>query len=581
VNFNPIAIDTETEGTRPFQGDRATVVSFADADKAWALPADEALTELERIAASGRPVIMHNSPFDRAVLSTSFGIEFADHRIRDTQVMDWLLREAHPHGLKEIGARMFGADAKAEQKELQALMRGPSLDELTADLYATGKYKTKKAAREAAPQDPRYRKRGWADLTFEELEPYAVKDARLTFDVYQALAKEVQESSPSVVRAVPREHKVAGMMYRLNKAGVRVNQSAAEQALLAAQKQADTLRAQIPCEPDSPAQVQKWLYQDLGLPASRKTPKGAPSTDKLALEQLRWHEDVARLLEYRQVTKKISAYLLPLLDRLSSDGRVHPSFNGHRVVTGRFSCSEPNLMTIPREGTSAEVRALFEPEPGMVFVAADLPNAELRVAASLAGEQLWLDAFRRDDDLHQTMADAMGVDRHIGKTCNFALLYGAGPFKLAETLARGTGKAPNVYGAKQTVARYWEAAPRLRHLMDQLGQQWASDGYLPLWVPGRYRHYQGPFGPEPQHKALNSVVQGSVAELAKEWMLQLEPELAPLGARIVLQVHDSLYVETPAEAAPKVAHLLQRVIDDVNPFDGISFPLDVDVKAGM
>jgi DNA polymerase I len=575
----PIAIDCETTGTRPYQGDKVTVVSFADEDAAWALPAAEAVPELRRIQTSGRACIFHNSAFDRAFLS-QLGFDLPDHRVRDTQPMDWLLREAFPHGLKEIGARMFGADAKAEQSALKALMRGPSLDELAADLYATGEYKTKKAAREAAQSDPRRVKRGWADLTFAELEPYAVQDARLTFDVYRQLSREVAASQPSVIKAVPREHKVAGMMYRLNRAGVRVNQQAAEKALLSANEKAESLKRQIPCEPDSPAQVAKWLYQDLGLPQNRKTGKGAPSTDKIALESLRWHEDVARLLEYREVSKQISSYYLPLLDRLGADGRVHPSFNAHRVVTGRLSCSEPNLMTIPRDGAS-EVRALFEPEPGMVFVTADLPNAELRVAASMAGETLWLESFKRDDDLHQTMADAMGVDRHIGKTCNFALLYGAGPFKLAETLARGTGRAPNVYGARQTVARYWEAAPRLRLLMDELAAAWASDGYLPLWVEGRYRHYVGPFGPEAQHKALNSVVQGSVAELAKEWMLQLEPELAPLGARIVLQVHDSLYIETPPEAAEKVGHLLQRVIDDVNPFAGVSFPLTVDVKAGM
>ena len=477
MNFSrPIAVDTETTGTRPFQGDRATVVSFADENHAWALPASEAKPELDRILASGRPVVMHNSPFDRAVISTSFGIEFPDHRIRDTMIYDWLLREAFPHGLKEIGARMFGADAKAEQSALKALMRGPSLDDLAADLYATGQYKTKKSAREAAPHDPRYVKRGWADLTFKELEEYAIKDARLTYDAHDGLVEEVRTTMPNVAPALPREHKIAGLMYRLNRTGIRVNQAAAEQELLKAQATAAALKAQIPCEPDSPAQVAKWLFEDLGLTPARKTPKGAPSTDKIALEALRWHEDVARLLEYRQITKSISAYLLPLLDRLGSDGRVHPSFNAHRVVTGRLSCSDPNLMTIPREGTNSAVRDLFEPEPGMVFVAADLPQAELRVAASLANEALWLESFKRGDDLHQTMADAMGVDRYVAKTANFALLYGAGPYKLAETLARGTGHGPNIYGATVAVASYWKAAPNIHRLMARLAAQWAADG---------------------------------------------------------------------------------------------------------
>lgn len=576
----PIAIDTETTGLRPYQGDRATVVSFADSDRAWSVPAADAAPIIRDIAASGRPVVMHNSPFDRAVIATSFGIEFADHRVRDTQVMDWLLREAFPHGLKEIGARLFGADAKAEQKALQAMMRGPSLDELAAALFATGQYRTKKAAREAAPSDPRYRKRGWADLTFAELEPYATKDARLTYDIYRELESEMASTQPDVRPAMAREFRVAGMMYRLNRAGVRVNQSAAEQALLTAQQQAGELRSQIPCEPDSPAQVSKWLYEDLGLPVARKTPKGAPSTDKIALEALRWNEDVARLLEYRQITKQISAYLLPLLDRLGPDNRVHPSFNAHRVVTGRFSCSEPNLQTIPADEDSA-VRKLFEPEPGMVFVTADLPNAEPRIAAALADETLWLEAFRRGDDLHQIMADAMSVSRKTGKICNLSLLYGSQEYQLALTLARGTGRAPNVLEARRVYSRFWEAIPNVRRLYDDLKRQWQEDGYIDLFVPGRYVHLAGPYGPQSPHKALNYKVQPTVAEVVKQWMLELEPELEPLGARIVLQVHDSLYIEAPPEAAPKVGHLLQRVIDDVNPFHGISFPLTVETKAGM
>ena len=577
----PVAIDTETTGTRPFQGDKCTVVSFADEHRAWAVPASQALPILEQIVASSRPVIMHNSCFDRAVLSTSFGVEFPDHRIRDTQILAWLLREAHPHGLKEIGAKLFGADAKAEQSALRALMRGPSLDELTTNLYSTGEYKTKKAAREAAVLDPRRVKRGWADLTFEELEPYAIQDARLTFDVYRSLCQEVRTTKPDVSPAIPREHKIAGIMYRLNKTGIRVNQQAAETALLAAQQKSEALRAQIPCEPDSPAQVSKWLYEDLGLPANRKTPKGAPSTDKIALEALRWHEDVARLLEYRQVTKAISAYLLPLLDRLGPDNRVHPSFNAHRIVTGRFSCSDPALQTIPREGTNSEVRELFEPEPGMVFVGADLPNGELRVLASMANEAVWLKAFRDGTDLHQVMADMMNVDRHTGKTCNFSLTYGAGAFKVAETLARGTGRPPNVNAARRLVARYWEAAPNVRRLMEDLGNRWAADGYLAFgdWVPGRYRHFMGPYGPESPHKALNSMIQGGVAEMVKSWMIELEPELDRLGARLVLQVHDSLVIEADPADAEKVGHLLQLVLDDVNPYSGVAFPLDI--KAGI
>lgn len=586
-----VAIDTETTGLRPYQGDKATLVTFATDTASWALRPADAKAVLRRYVTDGWTVVNHNSPFDRAVFATSFGVEIPDLQVQDTQAREWLLNENMDLRLKEgCATRRFGADAKAEKRALDALMRGRTQADvyrtLRQELLGAGTKEPAAATRERAKVVAAATRRDWAQLGYDDdvFRDYGIADAELALDLYDAQDRDIDArrgTGRDVAPALERESLVAGLMYRLTRTGVRVNTVAAEAALAEARGRQRILAAELPSiDLASAPQVQRWLFEELKLPVSKRSPKtGAPSADKEALERLRWHPAVEALLSWRELGKAISAYFLPLLDRQAPDGRVHASFSAHRVKTGRLSCSGPNLMTIPREDTNAAIRELFVPEPGMVLVSADLPNAELRVAACLAKERLWLQAFEEGRDLHQEMATAMGVSRSTAKTANFALLYGAGPKKLAGALARGSGQEPDLRAAYATVDRYWDAAPRVKRLMDGLGEVWPRRGYLPHRTPGRYRHYEGAYGHEKPYTALNGLVQGGVANLVLSWMLEAEGALRELGARMCLQVHDSLVVEAAPGTEDQVARVLQAVLDDVNPYS-LPFPLG-GVKAGI
>ncbi|HSK33167.1 MAG TPA: DNA polymerase A family protein, partial [Propionicimonas sp.] len=479
--------------------------------------------------------------------------------------------------LKEIGARLFGADAKAEKKALDALKHGRTVDEVYRELRDVENLRPRADRESAVLTRQRAREiaagthKDWDTFTADDIAAYAMQDTRLTLDLHE-WQQDFLAENPEYSEGIEREQRVAGLAYRMTRTGVRVDRDRAVAALEAAETRAAELQAGFPVNLKSPQQVAKLLYEDWKLPVSRRTRSGAPSTDKLALKGLSYDERVNGLLEFRSLTKQIDAFYIPLLDRVGDDGRIHPSWNCHRVVTGRWSCSEPNLQQIPRDGS---VKTVFIPEPGYTFVHADLPNAELRVAAILADEDIWLDAFAAGADLHQTMADAAGVPRQVAKTINFSALYGVGPRKLAQTLAQGTGQRPDENLARRMLNSYWAAVPRVRRLFDGMAEAWVRRGRLPIrpWS-GRFRHREGRFGPESDYKALNSIIQGSVGESVKDWLLELEIVCRNRGWRLVAQVHDAVTLEVPESDYAAAAAALQVTWDDINPFDRLPWVLD-------
>jgi DNA polymerase I-like protein with 3'-5' exonuclease and polymerase domains len=568
------AIDTETTGTRPFQGDRATVVSFADDTGSWSLPAERALPELRKVVDSSDVIVMHNSPFDRAVFSTSFGVELEDGSIYDTQAADWLLDENADHRLKEgLGVRMFGVNAKAEKDELRALMRGRTVEEVYRELREGENEKPRSdreratLTRERAREIAAGTKKGWEDLTYEDLREYAEQDAHLTLAAYWK-QQELLEEDGYAIRDLARQHAVGGLSYRITKTGIRVDQRMAEAGLLAAEERVAELGHQFEgTNLKSPKQVQELLFDTWGLPVTKRTKSGGRSTDKDALEALSYDPRALDLLEYRRMTKQVDAYYLPLLDRVGDDGRIHPSLNPWRTVTGRFSCSGPNLQTIPRESTSSEIRKVFIPEKGLVLTEWDLSQIEVRVAAAMSKEPALISAYAAEEDIYQALADEINVSRHVAKTVILSAQYGVGSKTLAATLARGTGKQPDVAAARRILGRYWRAYPQLDRLMKGLEEVAKRRGYLPLWKPGRRRLFKSPSNPFPRYyTALNAAIQGGAAELLKDVLLELEPEIASEG-RIVLTVHDSIVIEHSPGAEERISAVLAEITGDVSPYD--------------
>lgn len=572
---DPIAIDTETTGLRPYQGDKPTMASFADGRGAWALPPTEAGDEIRAAVEAGRTIVMHNSIFDRAVFESAYGIRIPDDQVWDTMAVDWLLDENADHRLKEgLGARLFGVDASLEKKALQKLMRGRTqaevYKELRAELPPRGEpgYESATETRARAKVIAEESTRSWEDLGYDDavFRDYAIQDAALTWRIFHHQKNELRED-PYPVPYFDQAHKVAGLAARMNSEGIRVSEEKAVASLDKVQKRIAELEASFEgTNLKAPAQVADLVYKKWGLPCHQKTATGAPSTAKDALESLSYDPRVAELLEFRALAKQVDAYYLPLLDRLGPDGRIHPTLHPFRTVTGRWSCSGPNLQTIPRESTAAAIRDVFIPADGLILTEWDLSQIEVRIAAAMSKEPALLEVYRRKGDVYQALADEIDVERHVAKTVILSAQYGVGPRTLAKTLAKGTGQKPDTAFARSVLGKYWAAYPRLERLMHGLEERAKRRGYLPLWKPGRRRLFKSPNNPYPRwYTALNASIQGGAAEFLKDVLLELEVAAADYG-HIVLTVHDSVIIEHTPGAEPYIDHLLETITRDVSPY---------------
>lgn len=347
----------------------------------------------------------------------------------------------------------------------------------------------------------------------------------------------------------------------------------------------------------SPRQVRQVLFDELGLPVLKRTKTG-PSTDAEVLEELAGHHLLPRkLLEHRQFAKLKSTYVDSLPQLVDpSTGRIHASFNQTVTATGRLSSSHPNLQNIPvrtREGR--EIRAAFLPrEPGWRFVAADYSQIELRVLAHLSGDQAMQAAFEAGDDIHTRTAmavfnepaEAVSSDmRRVAKAVNFGILYGQSGFGLAKALSITQLEASafietyfrTFAGAADYIDRVLDDCRRDGRVTTILGRQRTIEGVRPR--EGRRKGAGGFSLTLPERTAINTVVQGSAADLIKLAMLAVSRELMArqLVGRMVLQIHDELVLECPAVEVAEIRSVVEQAMRAAMP---LSVPLDVSVHDG-
>ena len=347
----------------------------------------------------------------------------------------------------------------------------------------------------------------------------------------------------------------------------------------------------------SPIQVRGVLFDELGLPVVRRTKTG-PSTDAEVLRELATlHPLPAKLLEHRKYAKLKSTYVdaLPALVDPGT-GRIHTTFNQTVTATGRLSSSEPNLQNIPiRTEEGQQIRAAFRPGPaGWRFVAADYSQIELRVLAHLSNDAAMRTAFASGADIHvRTAAAVHGVEeaavttgmRRLAKAVNFGILYGQSAFGLAKSLGIPQGEAAAF------IAAYLEAFAGASAFMDEVLDRCRRDGFVTT-ILGRRRAIQGvraraarrnaagvPALTLPEREAVNTVVQGSAADLIKLAMLRVAALLRGecLQAVLVLQIHDELLLEAPPE---EVAQVEDLVAAEMRSALELAVPLEVSVSAG-
>lgn len=340
---------------------------------------------------------------------------------------------------------------------------------------------------------------------------------------------------------------------------------------------------------NSPKQLGSALFEKLGLPAGKKTKSGY-STSAEVLEGLRYdHPAVALVLEFRTLSKLKSTYCDGLLKVVGERGRIHSSFNQTETRTGRISSTEPNLQNIPvRTELGRELRRFFCAKEGWMLVDADYSQIELRVLAHIADDKVMLDAFKNGDDIHAITASQVfnmplemvtPIMRSRAKAVNFGIVYGIGAFSLSKDIGVSRKEAQNYINA------YLEKYSGVNEYMHRTVEKAKSDGYVEtMFHRRRYlpelvssNHNLRAFG---ERVAMNMPIQGTAADIIKIAMIRVQRRLEreQLRARLILQVHDELIVEAPADEAMRVAMLLQEEMEHAAQ---LSVPLTAEASVGQ
>ena len=338
---------------------------------------------------------------------------------------------------------------------------------------------------------------------------------------------------------------------------------------------------------NSPKQLGKVLFEDLGLPHGKKTKTGW-STNADVLEKLKDHPLVADVLTYRQYAKLKSTYADGLLKVIDPDGRIRTSFQMTVTATGRLSSTEPNLQNIPtRTELGSKMREMFVAAPGHVLVDADYSQIELRLLAHISGDTAMQQAFLSGADFHTvTAARVFHVPqdqvthqmRSRAKAVNFGIVYGISAFSLSQDIG------VTVQEAKEYMDRYFATYTGVKQYMTDVVDKAREQGYVEtLWHRRRAlpelkssNFNMRSFG---ERVALNMPIQGTAADIIKLAMVRVHSRLARegLAARLIMQVHDELIVECPEEEAPRVEALLQQEMQGVAE---LSVPLLAEAHTG-
>ncbi|HET8894457.1 MAG TPA: DNA polymerase I [Gaiellaceae bacterium] len=338
----------------------------------------------------------------------------------------------------------------------------------------------------------------------------------------------------------------------------------------------------------STQQLARVLFEKLELTPGRKGKTGY-STDTRVLRTIRDEHPIVEVIEeWRELTKLLNTYLGPLPALIAEDGRLHTHFNQAVAATGRLSTSNPNLQAIPiRTELGREIRSAFVAEAGHRLVSADYSQVELRILAHISGEPKLREAFARGEDIHAaTAAEVLGKDqatltkdeRNVAKMVNFGIIYGISAFGLSENLEIPRDEAQTY------IDTYLARFPLVQDFIQRTIEQAARDGYVTTLF-GRRRPVPEIRAANRQTRSLgerlavNSVMQGTAADIIKVAMVDIHCRLRDEGrsARLVLQVHDELLVETPDAEVSTVKDLVREEMCSAYPLDP---PLAVDVGAG-
>ena len=441
--------------------------------------------------------------------------------------------------------------------------------------------------------------KGKNQLTFDKIaldvaSEYAAEDADVTMKLHQTLFPEL-EKTPTLLKLFNEiEMPLVRVLSHIERNGVLID----SQKLLAQSQEIEQRLAEAEVHQAagqefnlaSTKQLQEILFEKLGLPVKKKTPKGAPSTNEEVLEELAQEGHIVPklLIEHRGLSKLKSTYTDKLPQMINpKTGRVHTSYHQAVTATGRLSSSDPNLQNIPiRNEEGRRIRQAFIAREGYKIVAADYSQIELRIMAHLAHDEGMLKAFTEGKDIHRsTAAEIFGVSleevtneqRRNAKAINFGLIYGMSEFGLSNQLGISRQEARTYMDA------YFNRYPNVLQFMTDIKAKAAEQGYVEtllgrrLYLP-EIKSSNGMRRKAAERVAINAPMQGTAADIIKVAMIGIDKMIfGDENIKMIMQVHDELVFEVKAE---RVDHYSQLIKAEMEKAIKLHVPLIADVGVG-
>ncbi len=573
IHAKRICLDTETDGLDPIHARLVGVALCWEPGQAAYIPVAGPLGEpvlpRDQVIDSLRPLlndpalvkIGQNLKFDLLVLQQE-GLELSGPLI-DTMLISYLLESGERnHNLSDLALRLLNHQMIP-----------------ITDLIGKGKQQT------TMDQVP-----------IEQVADYAGEDVDVTLRVEQILGPQLRDTGLDSLYD-DLEQPLIGVLARMERHGVRVDTAQLRQLAHGFADRLNELEGEIydlagrPFNINSGPQLRRILFEELKLPSRQKTPGGEPSTAHEVLEELAAEHDLpSRLIEHRQLAKLKNTYVDALPNLISPrDQRIHTSFQQAVTATGRLSTTDPNLQNIPiRTEQGRQIRRAFVPRAeGWSLLWADYSQIELRILAHFSQDDRLCSAFRDDQDIHRAVAaqifqvdpsDVQPDQRRMAKTVNFGVLYGLSPYGLAGRL--GIPKED----AERFIQAYFRDYQGVAALIQSLLERAQTDGFVSTLL-GRRRAIRGIKSTtgitrnQAERTAVNTVIQGTAADMIKTAMIRIDKELQRRGLRsaMVLQIHDELLFDVPNDEIHDLASLVEDRMSRALP---LNVPIRVDLKVG-
>ena len=435
----------------------------------------------------------------------------------------------------------------------------------------------------------------FSEVSIEVASEYASEDADISLKLYEHIEPLVQKETKLAKLYSEIEGPLIYTLGDIERNGVlidseKLNQQSKElEAKILELEQKVQKSAGEDFNLGSPKQLQEILYEKLGLPVIKNTPKGQPSTAESVLQELSMDFPIVHdILSYRAISKLKSTYTDKLPKMVNSNtGRVHTSYHQAVTATGRLSSSDPNLQNIPiRSEEGRRIREAFIAPDGYKILAADYSQIELRIMAHLSRDQGLMDAFAKGQDIHQATAaeifstnidEVTANQRRSAKAINFGLIYGMSAFGLSKQLQITRAEAQNY------IEQYFDRYPQVKHYMDETKQSAKKMGYVET-VFGRRLYLADIESSNYQRRqyaersAINAPMQGTAADLIKMAMILLHQKIREesFEAKIIMQVHDELVIEVNENQSDELSEITTSVMSEISELD-VDLKVDADI----